>query len=78
MSSSQSLRVAFFPDAASLAGNPYWSILKDGLEANGATFVSPDGPLLRWLWKTRSQPTVLHLHYVQQFYGYEGDQARLR
>jgi glycosyltransferase involved in cell wall biosynthesis len=72
------LRVAFFPDADALTGNPYWSILKDGLIASGVQFVSPDRSLLHWLWETRSQPTVLHLHYVQHFYGYEGDTARLR
>ncbi len=72
------IRVVFFPDAAALAGNHYWTILKDGLEAAGAQFVTPDGPLLRWLWRTRHQPTVLHLHYVQQFYAYENDYARLR
>lgn len=72
-------RVAFFPNAAALAGNPYWSILRDGLEAAGVTFVEPpDGRLLHWLRETRRDPVVLHLHYVQQFYAYEGEFARLR
>lgn len=72
-------RVAFFPPATALVGNPYWSILKDGLEAAGATLVEPpDGRLLRWLRETRRDPVVLHLHYVQQFYAYEGEYARLR
>lgn len=79
MNPSIARRVAFFPTAAALAGNPYWSILHDGLEAAGVTFVEPpDGRLLRWLRETRRDPVVLHLHYVQQFYAYEGEQARLR
>ncbi len=72
------MRVAFLPSAAALAGNPYWTILKNGLEAAGVEYVSPDGPLLRWLWRTRNQPAILHLHYVQQFYAYELHYARLR
>lgn len=78
MKTSPSLRVTFFPDIMALAGNPYWAILKDGLEAAGAEYVTPDGPLLRWLWRARHDPVVLHLHFVQQFYAYEGEQARLR
>lgn len=79
MNTIQPLRVAFFPDAAMLSGNPYWKILKSGLEVAGAAFISPpDNHLLRWLWATRNQPTILHLHYVQQFYAYEKDYARLR
>lgn len=79
MNNTAPLSVAFFPSAASLAGNPYWSILRDGLESSGASIVEPpDGRLLRWLRDTRRAPVVLHLHYVQQFYAYEGEQARLR
>lgn len=72
------LRVAFFPDANALAGNPYWTILKNGMEAIGAEFISPDEQFLHWLWRTRKQPVILHLHYVQQYYAYENDYARFR
>lgn len=78
MTASQSFRITFFPDDTALSGNPYWMILKKGLEATGAQYVIPDVSLLRWLWQTRHQPTVLHIHYVQQFYAYENDTARLR
>lgn len=73
-------RVAFFPSVESLSTNPYWDILRTALEINGIE-VEPSNPHVfsrRWLLANRQRVSILHLHYVQQFYAYEGKQARLR
>jgi len=73
------LVVATFPDIDRLASNPYWVILRSALRDTGVSFapeVSQFGR--RWLWASRSSVNVLHFHYVQQFYAYEGTKARLR
>lgn len=72
--------VAHFPDIDQLIANPYWSILRTALEQKGVC-IHPSGRQAfgrRWLWQNRSSVNVLHFHYVQQFYAYEGTQARLR
>jgi glycosyltransferase involved in cell wall biosynthesis len=72
-------RVVFIPDLEALRGNPYWTILGDGLAAEGVDVVmwSGDG-LVRWLYRRREQAVILHLHFVQHLYAYQGSQARLR
>jgi glycosyltransferase involved in cell wall biosynthesis len=72
--------VAFFPSLNDLAGNPYWRLLAEALEAKGV-HVLPDNPrylALRWLWAQRNRMQVLHIHYFQDNYAFEGTQARLR
>jgi glycosyltransferase involved in cell wall biosynthesis len=73
-------RVAFFPEYRQMAGNPYWSILREGLEMHGLVVDERNTGIFgrRWLWKNRKDIRVLHFHYVQQFYAYEGTRARLR
>jgi beta-1,4-mannosyltransferase len=74
------LTVACLPDIRQLAANPYWQILRSSLESAGVSFdlsVS-SGFGAHWLWSNRRRVDVLHLHYVQQFYAYEGTRARLR
>ena len=75
------MRVAWFPKSMDLAGNPYWPRLQQELEALGVEFEtshSSNGIGRRWLWHNRRRVGILHFHYVQQFYAYEGTQARLR
>lgn len=73
-----SLCVVFFPEASD--ANPYWKIAAASIEAVGGK-VAGVGSLpfgRRWLMRNRGSIQVLHFHYVQQFYAYEGTQARLR
>lgn len=72
--------VAFFPSLADLHGNPYWSQLAKHLELYGVR-VLPNTPRvlrLRWLWQHRRHVPILHVHYFQDNYAYEGTRARLR
>lgn len=73
-----SFRVVFFPEFPE--ANPYWSILSASLKKLGVEVVGigrmPFGR--RWLWYNRHTIQVLHFHFVQQLYAYEGTQARLR
>ena len=71
--------VATLPPIDQLVANPYWSALRSGLIEAGLSFetdVSQFGR--RWLAAKRSSVDVLHFHYVQQFYAYEGTKASLR
>ena len=73
-------RVAFFPSAEYLATNQYWPRLKDALGALGAE-VAAATPMTfgrRWLWSHRGDIRILHLHFIQPFYAYEAEYARLR
>lgn len=74
-----SLEVRFFPDIEGLVANPYWSILRSSLEARNIR-VSSDKTMFggRWLKNNSSAFDVLHFHYIQGFYGYEREFARLR
>lgn len=75
-----SLTVAHFPDIDRLAENPYWTILRTALEQEGVQNRSSRSEVFgrRWLWRNRRLIQVLHFHYVQKFYAFEGTQARLR
>jgi len=71
--------IRFFPKLID-SRNPYWRILQTGLEGYGLRFVDADEPRygLRWLCRYRSEIQVIHFHYIQRFYAYEGTNARLR
>ncbi len=62
-----------------MSGNPYWSLLAASLREAGV--MVSDGKnesfRLKWLWANRGKGFVLHLHYVQQFYAFEGYHAKL-
>ena len=74
-----SLVVAVFPSIDRLEANPYWSILRSQLGDLGVGFTSDVSQFgRRWLWANRSSIDVLHFHYIQGFYAYEGSGARLR
>lgn len=65
------LRVAWFPRTADLAGNPYWSLLQQNLEASGITFADSHHSAFtqrRWLWGQRGRVQVLHFHFIQPHY----------
>jgi glycosyltransferase involved in cell wall biosynthesis len=72
--------VAFFPEYEQMAGNPYWAILREGLELQGLIVDETNTGVFgrRWLWQHRKEICALHFHYIQQFYAYEETRARLR
>jgi glycosyltransferase involved in cell wall biosynthesis len=73
------LVVATLPPLSQLESNPYWSILRLGLTELGVSCESDVSQFgRRWLAANRSSVDVLHFHYIQQFYAYEGNQASLR
>jgi len=72
------MKVAFYPEIEKLTGNPYWNMLASGLQQRGVEIVPGGNGGRRWLLKNRGKVQVLHYHFVQQFYGYEKTQARLR
>lgn len=78
--SARHCRVAFFPCVEEMNANPYWPLLRSSLETRGVEFYSSTSGSFgrRWLWSRRGAVDVLHLHFIQQFYAYEGAQARLR
>jgi beta-1,4-mannosyltransferase len=71
---------AHFPTLAALSANPYWVLLEKGLIGSNVQIVDkePRGFGRRWLLQNRGVASILHFHYVQQFYAYERTQARLR
>jgi beta-1,4-mannosyltransferase len=73
-------RVAFFPSAEDLGANPYWPRLRDALAELGAEVVASTPMTFgrRWLWSYRGDVRILHIHFVQPFYAYEAEHARLR
>ncbi|MBN1259943.1 MAG: glycosyltransferase [Anaerolineae bacterium] len=78
MSDLPTVGIRFFPNLTR-SQNPYWQILRLGLEARGFRFVASDALEFgrRWLYRYRREIDVLHFHYIQQFYAYEGTRARL-
>ena len=76
------MQAYFIPSLGTLKdnGNPYWRLLAQCLEELGVSVQmnGPDGLRLNWLWKARKQVQIIHIHYYQQHYAYEWDQARLR
>ncbi|MFN0071046.1 MAG: glycosyltransferase [Chloroflexota bacterium] len=74
------MRVAFFPSVEEHTGNPYWALLRDGLQAQGVRVMrSSEAELsMAWLIRNRARVDVLHFHFVQQFYAYNTHYARLR
>jgi beta-1,4-mannosyltransferase len=73
------LRAVFFPALSTLSGNPYWSGLAEALAIQGVQVEDPLSAYFgaRWLWANRRDYRVLHFHYIQQFYAYEANYARL-
>lgn len=62
---------AWFPQTADLAGNPYWPLLQQNLEALGVTLAASHHSYWtqrRWLWQQRRQVQVLHFHFIQPHY----------
>jgi len=62
---------AFFPTLDELSANPYWAILGIALKKAGINIL-PNSPGLftsSWLIKNRKRVSVLHIHFIRQFYG---------
>lgn len=75
------MRVAWFPKAADLAGNPYWPRLQAELEALGVEFETSHNSYWtarRWLLDHRRSVDVLHFHFIQPQYMGAGERASLR
>lgn len=75
------MRVAWFPKAADLAGNPYWPLLQQELEALGVEFeTSHSGFWLSgsWLWENRQRIQVLHFHFIQPHYAVSEARVSMR
>jgi glycosyltransferase involved in cell wall biosynthesis len=75
------MRVAWFPQAADLAGNPYWPRLQAELEALGVEFETSHASTWtarRWLLEHRRTVDVLHFHFIQPQYIGPGERASLR
>lgn len=75
------MRVAWFPKAADLAGNPYWPRLQAELETLGVEFETSHNSYWtarRWLLEHRRSVDVLHFHFVQPQYVGPGERASLR
>jgi beta-1,4-mannosyltransferase len=72
--------VTFFPCVDNLAPNPYWAQLMSSLEKIGIRYSNESNNSFgrRWLFTNRGKVNILHLHYIQQFYAYEIEYARLR
>lgn len=71
------MRVASYPSLNELADNPYWSILRDGLEMQGIQHVDGGDFRLRWLLNAQGRADILHFHYIQSFYAWNLKYARL-
>jgi glycosyltransferase involved in cell wall biosynthesis len=75
------MRVAWFPKATDLAGNPYWPHLQGELEALGVEFETSQASTWtarRWLLEHRHVVDVLHFHFIQPQYMGPGERASLR
>lgn len=75
------MRVAWFPKAADLAGNPYWPRLQAELEALGVEFETSHASYWtarRWLLEHRRTVDVVHFHFIQPQYVGPGERASLR
>ena len=65
------MQVAFFPSVEVYGDNPYWQILKNGLEQAGVEFCQTSDRLYlqwRWLVQNRSHVKVLHFHHLRHHY----------
>lgn len=74
------MRVAWYPKAVDLAGNPYWPRLQAELEALGVEFEMSHASYWtarRWLLEHRHTVDVLHFHFIQPQYTM-GERASLR
>jgi beta-1,4-mannosyltransferase len=69
--------IACIPDLASLAGNPYWEILRSSLVDAGITIAEEFKFQKKYIFRNRHKVQVLHFHYIQRFYEYEIKFARL-
>lgn len=71
--------VAFFPSLATMSGNPYWTTLATYLEKIGVNLIydTPGAFNSQWLFNHRNAVSVLHLHYIQQFYVVREGRTRL-
>jgi beta-1,4-mannosyltransferase len=72
------MRVAFFPSVEVYADNPYWQILKSGLEQAGVEFCQTNDRLYlqwRWLVQNRSNVDVLHFHHLRHNYSVNDQRA---
>ncbi len=75
------MRVAWFPKAEDLAGNPYWPRLQAELVALGVEFETSHASYWtarRWLLHHRRSVDVLHFHFIQPQYMGPGERASLR
>ncbi|MEJ2598003.1 MAG: glycosyltransferase family 4 protein [Anaerolineales bacterium] len=65
------MQVAFFPRVEVYGDNPYWQILKDGLQRAGVEICQTNDRLYlqwRWLVQNRSKTDVLHFHHLKHHY----------
>lgn len=65
------MQVAFFPRVEVYGDNPYWQILKDGLQRAGVEICQTNDRLYlqwRWLLQNRSKVDVLHFHHLKHHY----------
>jgi beta-1,4-mannosyltransferase len=72
------MQVAFFPRVEVYADNPYWQILKNGLEQAGVEFCQTNDQLYlqwRWLVQNRSCVDVLHFHHLRHNYAVNDQRA---
>lgn len=80
ITTSTKVRVAWFPKAVDLAGNPYWARLQCELKALGVEFEISHNSYWtqrRWLLKNRGKVKVLHFHFIQPHYvGHKGTNER--
>jgi len=75
------MRIAWFPKATDLAGNPYWPLLQQELEALGVEFESSHNSFWlsgAWLWRNRRRVQVLHFHFIQSHYAVSEERVSLR
>lgn len=68
------LRIASFPPV--IPENPYQRLLYEALEAEGCSLVTENKLKLDWLWRERGRVGLLHFHWPQCYYRYEGGGGR--
>lgn len=71
------MRIANYPPLNDLEANSYWAMLNGSLMDRGCQFVDGGSGGIKWLWKNRGKVDVLHYHFVQMFYAFNGTQAKL-
>ena len=75
------MRVAWFPKASELSGNPYWVRLQEALEAEEVKFETSQSSFWltrRWLLNHRRDVDVLHFHFIQPQYIGGDDRVSVR